>query len=55
MLAPHIVGRTYHNFRGNKINDYALKSSIFIESNLQEGTNVESTTVQQQVVIETEN
>jgi len=19
MLAPHIVGRTYHNFRGNKI------------------------------------
>jgi hypothetical protein len=22
MLAPHRVGRTYHNFRGNKINDY---------------------------------
>jgi hypothetical protein len=33
MLAPHRVGRTYHNFRGNKINDYALKSCIFFENN----------------------
>ena len=33
MLAPHRVGRTYHNFRGNKINDYALKSCIFFEDN----------------------
>ena len=33
MLAPYRVGRKYHNFRGNKINDYALKSCIFFEDN----------------------
>jgi hypothetical protein len=33
MLAPHRAGRTYHNFRGNKINDYKMKSCIFFEDN----------------------
>ena len=28
------VGRTYHNFWGNKINDYALKSCIFFKSDV---------------------
>jgi hypothetical protein len=32
MPAPHRVDHTYHNFRGNKINNYALKKScIFVE------------------------
>ncbi len=31
MLVPHRIGHTYHNFRGNKINNYALRSCIFVE------------------------
>jgi hypothetical protein len=26
-----VYGKLYHNLRGNKINDYDLKSSVFIE------------------------
>jgi hypothetical protein len=33
MPAPHRIGYTYHDFRGNKINDYALKSCIFFKDN----------------------
>jgi hypothetical protein len=33
MLTPHRVSHTYHNFWGNKINDYAWKSCIFFEDN----------------------
>jgi hypothetical protein len=33
MPAPHRIGHTYHDFRGNKINDYALKSCIFFKDN----------------------
>ena len=31
MLAPNRVGLPYHNYQGNNINNYRLKSCIFSE------------------------